>query len=54
MAGGTTVSKIEEELHTDTAPETESKPVKKAAPKLAKPLTQTDRARAVVRAKLKG
>ena len=48
------MSKIEEELHTDTAPETESKPVKKAAPKPAKPLTQTDRARAVVRAKLKG
>jgi len=48
------VSKIEEELHTDTPQETESKPVKKAAPKPAKPITQTDRARAVVRAKLKG
>jgi hypothetical protein len=48
------VSKIDEELHTDTAPETEAKPVKKAAPKPAKPATQTDQARAVVRAKLKG
>jgi hypothetical protein len=48
------VSKIEEELHEDTAPETEAKPVKKTAPKQAKPATQTDRARAVVRAKLKG
>ncbi len=48
------MSKIEEELHTDTAPETEAKPVKKTTPKPAKPLTQTDRARAVVRAKLKG
>ena len=48
------MSKIDEELHTDTAPETELKPVKKATPKPAKPATQTDRARAVVRAKLKG
>ena len=48
------MSKIEEELHEDTAPETEAKPVKKAAPKPAKPATQTDRARAVIRAKLKG
>ena len=48
------MSKIEEELHTDTAPEAETKPVKKTTPKPAKPLTQTDRARAVVRAKLKG
>jgi len=48
------MSKIDEELHTDTAPETEAKPVKKATPKPAKPATQTDRARAVVRAKLKG
>ena len=48
------MSKIEEELHTDTAPDSESKPVKKSAPTPAKPATQTDRARAVVRAKLKG
>ena len=48
------MSKIEEELHTDTAPETEAKPFKKATPKPAKPATQTDQARAVVRAKLKG
>ena len=48
------MSKIEEELHTDTAPDSEAKPVKKTAPKPAKPATQTDRARAVVRAKLKG
>jgi len=48
------MSKIEEELHEDTAPETETKPVKKTTPKPAKPSTQTDRARAVVRAKLKG
>ena len=46
------MSKIDEELHTDTAPETEAKPVKKTAPKPVKPLTQTDRARTVVRAKL--
>ena len=46
------MSKIEEELHADTPPETEPKPVKKATPKPAKPLTQTDRARAVIRAKL--
>jgi len=48
------VSKIDEELHEDTTPDIEAKPVKKAAPKPAKPATQTDRARAVVRAKLKG
>ena len=47
------MSKIEEELHTDTVPETESKPVKKTAPKPAKPATQTDRARAVAIAKIK-
>ena len=47
------MSKIEEELHEDTPPEAEVKPVKKAAPKPAKPATQTERARAIVRAKLK-
>jgi hypothetical protein len=48
------MSEIDQELHVDTAPETEVKPVKKTAPKPVKPATQTDRARAVVRAKLKG
>ena len=47
------MSKIEEELHTDTPPESEAKPVKKTTPKPAKPLTQTERARAVVIAKIK-
>ena len=46
------MSKIDEELHTDTAPEAEARPVKKTTPKPVKPLAQTDRARAVVRAKL--
>ena len=48
------MSKIDEELHTDTAPDIEAKPVKKTAPKPPKLATQTDRTRAVVRAKLKG
>ena len=48
------MSKIDEELHEDTTTDIEAKPVKKTTPKPAKPLTQTDRARALVRAKLKG
>ena len=43
------MSQIEEELHVDTPPEVEAKPKKKA--KLVT-LTDTERARAVVRAKL--
>lgn len=44
------MSKIEEELHVDNPPEVEEKPKKKAAK--PKPLTATERARAIVRAKL--
>lgn len=43
------MSKIEEELHVDNAPEVEEKPKKKAK---AKMLTDTERARAAVLAKL--
>ena len=44
------MSQIEEELHVDTPPEVEEKPKKKASkPKV---MTDTDRARAIVRAKL--
>lgn len=44
------MSKIEEELHVDNPPEIAEKPKKKASK--PKPLTDTERARAVVRAKL--
>lgn len=44
------MSKIEEELHVDNPPEVEPKPKKKALK--PKTLTDTERARAVVRAKL--
>jgi hypothetical protein len=46
------MSKIDQELHEDTAPETEPKPVKETTPKPATPVTSTERARAIVRAKL--
>lgn len=44
------MSLIEEELHVDNPPEVEEKPKKKASK--AKVLTDTERARAIVRAKL--
>jgi len=44
------MSKIEEELHVDNPPEVEEKPKKKVSK--PKPLTATERARAIVRAKL--
>ena len=43
------MSQIEEELHVDTPPEVEEKPKKKTKPKI---MTDTERARAIVRAKL--
>jgi hypothetical protein len=44
------MSQIEEELHVDTPPEVEDKPKKKVSkPKV---MTDTERARAAVRAKL--
>jgi hypothetical protein len=44
------MSLIEEELHVDNPPEVEDKPKKKASkPKV---MTDTERARAIVRAKL--
>jgi hypothetical protein len=44
------MSQIEEELHVDTPPEFEDKPKKKATKR--KIMTDTERARAAVRAKL--
>jgi hypothetical protein len=44
------MSKIEEELHVDNPPEVEEKPKKKVSK--PQPLTETERARAIVRAKL--
>jgi hypothetical protein len=44
------MSQIEEELHVDTPPEVQEKPKKKAAKPVT--LTDTERARAAVRAKL--
>jgi len=47
------VSEIDQELHVDTV---EVEPVKKkpATPRSPKPASETERARAIVRAKLKG
>jgi hypothetical protein len=45
------MSQIEEELHVDTPPQDEEKP-KKKTPAKVKTLTDTERARAAVRAKL--
>ena len=42
------------EVEQVVEPEVEEKPVKKTAPKPPKPVTSTERARAIVRAKLKG